>query len=112
TLTRPDLFGAQLLLGLPAFYLLTFAGREEETEVEVGALGAALAVSVVMLAHDYPNYQGMGLIVSLMLYVFYTTRILPGLRVFKHALRGLGYARVGRHGQALLAFRRALQFDP
>jgi tetratricopeptide (TPR) repeat protein len=76
------------------------------------AVAAAVAVGAAMLLRDYPNYQGMALIVTLMLYFFYTTRILPGLRIFKHALRGLSYARVARHRQALLAFRRALELDP
>ena len=44
------LFGAQLLLGMPFFYLLTFAGREEETEIEIGMLCAALGLGWTMLA--------------------------------------------------------------
>jgi tetratricopeptide (TPR) repeat protein len=111
-LPRPDMFGFQLLLGIPAFYLLAFSGREEESEVEIGAMCAALGVSLGLLAREHPSYISTGLLVCLMLYVFYTTRVLPGLRVFKHALRGLSYTRVGRHRQALLAFRRALQLDP
>ena len=39
-------------------------------------------------------------------------KVLPGLRVLKHAFRGLSYARVGRYRRALQAFRRALQLDP
>jgi tetratricopeptide (TPR) repeat protein len=112
SLPRPEMVGVMLLVGMPAFYLLTFAGRAEESEVEIAAVAAAVAVGAAMLLRDYPNYQGMALIVTLMLYFFYTTRILPGLRVFKHALRGLSYARVARHRQALLAFRRALELDP
>src|SRR5207245_11735208 len=37
--------GVFLLLGLPFFYLLTFAGEAEESEVEVAAWCAALAVA-------------------------------------------------------------------
>jgi tetratricopeptide (TPR) repeat protein len=46
------------------------------------------------------------------LYFVYTTRILPGLRVFKHALRGLSYLQMGRFRLSLLSLRRALQRDP
>src|SRR5262249_9106556 len=60
---RLDLFGLQLLLGMPTFYLLTFAGREEESEVEVGALFAALGLGVYLLADGYRNYQTMALAV-------------------------------------------------
>lgn len=111
-LVNPTLFGAQLLLGLPIFYLLTFAGRVEESEVEVGAMCAALGLGIGMLTRGYPNYQSVTFIACIMLYFWYTTRVLRGLRVFKHALRGLSYARIGRHRQALLSFRRALEFDP
>lgn len=107
-----DRFGLQLLLGIPAFYLLTFAGREEESEVEIGAMCAAAAVGVFLLTQDQRNLQSVTLIVAMMLYFFYTTRILPGLRVFKHSLRGLSYSRIGRYRPALLSFRRALELDP
>jgi tetratricopeptide (TPR) repeat protein len=109
---RLDLFGLQLLLGMPAFYLLTFAGREEESEIEVGALLAAVGLGVYLLADGYRNYQTLALGVAILLYFFYTTQILPGLRVFKHSLRGMSYTRVGRYRQALQSFRRALELDP
>jgi tetratricopeptide (TPR) repeat protein len=108
----PVLFGTQLLLGIPLFYLLTFAGREEETEVEIGAMCAALGLGSAMLARSGSSLQTVGLIVPVLLYFWYTTQVLRRLRVFKHALRGLGYSRVGRHRQAILSFRRALQFEP
>jgi tetratricopeptide (TPR) repeat protein len=109
------IFGAQLLLGLPFFYLLTFAGREEESEIEIGALCAALGLGAWMLTVGHPEIsrlQSFSVIVPVMLYLVYTTRILPGLRVFKHAVRGFSYAQIGRHRQAILSFRRALQLDP
>ena len=37
---NPTVFGVQLLIGLPFFYLLTFAGQEEESEIEIGAMCA------------------------------------------------------------------------
>jgi tetratricopeptide (TPR) repeat protein len=109
-----DVFAVQILLGIPFFYLLTFAGHEEESEVEIGAVCAVLGVALGMLLRDPPNpaLRSLPLLVPLGLYVFYTVRVLPGLRVFKHTFRGLGYGRAGLHRQSLLAYRRALQLDP
>ena len=97
---------------MPLFYLLTFAGREEETEVEIGVICAALGIGAAILTRPVSPVQSPWLLWALLLYVLYTTRILPKLRVFKHALRGYSYAQIGRHRQAILSFRRALQFDP
>ncbi len=106
-------FGVQLLLGIPAFYLLTFAGRQEETEVEIGAVCAALGLGLVMLTREVnPQLRSVGFLVPVVLYFLYTMRVLPGLRVFKHALRGLSYLQADRHRNALLSFRRALQLAP
>jgi len=107
----PTIFGAQLLLGIPLFYLMVFAGREEENEVEIGVLCAAMGLGAAMLTRTGSGSQSLGFIIPLMLYIWYTTQILPRLRVFKHALRGFSYAQIGRHRQAILSFRRALQFD-
>jgi tetratricopeptide (TPR) repeat protein len=110
---NPDVFAVQILLGLPIFYLLTFAGHEEETEVEIAAACAGLALSFGILMRDVsPNFRALSFFVPLLLFFVYTWKILPGLRVFKHALRGLSYSRVGRHRKALIAFRRALALDP
>jgi tetratricopeptide (TPR) repeat protein len=106
------LFAVQVLLGIPFFYILTFAGVEEETEVETGAMAASFAVGVGLLTIHRPHFRFVGLLLPAVWYVWYTLFILPGLRVLKHAFRGLSYAEVGRHRGALLAFRRALQLDP
>src|SRR5262249_48856872 len=106
------ILGVLLLLGIPIFYLLTFAGREEETEIEIGAMCAALGLGAGMLVRDVPSYQSVAFIVPVMLYFYYTSRVLPALRIFKHAARGFSFAKVGRYRQALLSFRRALQLDP
>jgi tetratricopeptide (TPR) repeat protein len=109
----PKLFGAQLLLGIPLFYLLTFAGREEESEIEIGAVCAALALGAGMLMQQsMARGQILGLILSMMLFLWYTSFVLPRLRVFKHCIRGFSYAQIGRHRQAILSFRRASQLDP
>jgi tetratricopeptide (TPR) repeat protein len=110
----PDwaILGLQLLLGVPVFYLLTFSGREEESELEIGALCAALGLGSALLAGPAIQYRPLAFGIPALLYLFYTIRVMPKLRVFKHALRGLSYLRLGRFAEALRAFRRALQLDP
>jgi tetratricopeptide (TPR) repeat protein len=111
---QPDLtvLGLQLLLSVPIFYLLTFSGQEEESEVEIGALCAALALGAAMLTAHSIQFRPFALSVPALLYLFYTLRVMPRLRVFKHALRGFSHLRIGRFPEALRAFRRALQLDP
>jgi tetratricopeptide (TPR) repeat protein len=104
--------GAQLLLGAPFFYLLMFAGREEETEVEIGILCTLLALGSVMLSVRGTTWQYVGPACAVLLFFWYTTFVLRPLRVFKHSLRGLSFAQLGRNRQAILSFRRALNLDP
>ena len=106
------LFGAQLLLGMPFFYLLAFAGREEETEVEIGILCAALGLGCAMLTVRGSGVQIVGFVVSVLIFFWYTSFVLRRLRIFKHTLRGLSFAQLGRSRLAILAFRRALKLDP
>jgi tetratricopeptide (TPR) repeat protein len=108
---RATLFGVCLLLGMPLFYLLTFAGITEESEVEIAAICAALGLGVLTLV-PRSTYQTVALLVPALLYVAYSVRVLPGLRIFKHVLRGISHAKVGRYVPALQEFRRALQLDP
>src|SRR5262249_31557327 len=108
----PTEFGVFLLLGLPVFYLLTFAGQQEETEIEVAALCGTLGLAMFLLTEEGQMMRTAAFVVPAVLYFGYTWRILPQLRVFKHVLRGMSHAGVGRFGPALLAFRRALQLDP
>lgn len=103
--------GTHLLLGIPFFYLLTFAGRAEESEVEIGVMCAALGAGLY-LVNLTPNLRTIPLLLPLALFYVYTARILPRLRVFKHAMRGHSYANVGQYRQALLAFRRAVELEP
>ncbi|HZV07785.1 MAG TPA: tetratricopeptide repeat protein [Gemmataceae bacterium] len=105
-------FAVQILLSIPFFYLLTFAGHEEESEIEIGLMCASLGLGLGILTHDHIQYQSVAVLLPLLVYFGYTTKVLPGLRVLKHAFRGFSYARVGRHRRALQAFRRALQLDP
>jgi tetratricopeptide (TPR) repeat protein len=113
-LTHRTAFAVQLLLGIPFFYLLTFAGHEEESEVEIGAMAATLGLSLSILLSDpaWMQVRSLAFVLPVVLYFGYTLKVLPGLRVLKHAFRGLSYLRSGRHRRALLAFRRALHLDP
>ncbi|HTU20332.1 MAG TPA: tetratricopeptide repeat protein, partial [Gemmataceae bacterium] len=96
----------------PFFYLLTFAGHEEETEIEIGVMCASLGLGLGILTYDSKQYQSLAFLLPMLVYFGYTMKVLPSLRVLKHAFRGLSYARVGRYRRALQAFRRALQLDP
>jgi tetratricopeptide (TPR) repeat protein len=113
---QKTMVGTLLLLGIPLFYLLTFASLVEESEVEMAAICAALGIGVWALgeqiAPNSPNFPLIALAIPLTLYFVYTRRILPGLRVFKHVLRGISYANVGRYRPALASLNRALQLDP
>jgi tetratricopeptide (TPR) repeat protein len=105
-------FGIYLLLGVPIFYLLTFSGHEEESEVEIGAICAGLGLGIGLIYRENHNVYLAAAILLVAFYLAYTWYVLPGLRVFKHVLRGLSHARGGRHRLALQAYRRALQLDP
>lgn len=108
-----DMAAYLLLLGLPGFYLLTFSSVLEESEIEFGAICAALGIGLWILGPKIsPNFNTISLIVPVMLYFFYTRRIMPGLRVGKHVLRGVSYARVGRYRWALIELTRAVKLDP
>ncbi len=109
---NPTFFSIQLLLGIPFFYLLTFAGREEETEVEIGATCAALGLGLAMLTQQAQGMRVVAFIAPIMIYFWYTTQVLPGLRVFKHVMRAYSYWKIGRLRFAILSFRRAVQLDP
>ncbi|VTR93169.1 peptidase m48 ste24p : : TPR_1: TPR_1 [Gemmata massiliana] len=107
--------GIYLLLGLPFFYLLTFCGEAEESEVEImtfcGVLGIAL--HLIGLGTALPGSgAATPFLVPIVIYFVYATRVLPGLRVFKHALRGFSYMNLGQLTLAIRFFRRALELNP
>jgi tetratricopeptide (TPR) repeat protein len=105
--------GYLLLLGIPGFYLLTFASVVEESEIEIGAICAALGVALWIFGSGSSPYTGTAaMFIPLGVYFVYTRRILPGLRVFKHVLRGMSYANVGRYRWALVSLGRALELAP
>ncbi|MFM7149349.1 MAG: tetratricopeptide repeat protein [Gemmataceae bacterium] len=112
SLENPYVFAVQMVLGLPYFYLLTFAGQEEESEVEIGAMMGVLGLSLSILVSGNRQWNSLAFLIPVALFFTYILRVLPGLRVLKHAFRGLSYSRVGKFRKALIAFRRALQLDP
>ncbi len=104
--------GIYLMLGLPFFYLLTFSGEAEESEVEIMTLCGTLGIALHLM-----NFaQGLGgaapFLIPVTLYFVYATRFLPGLRVFKHILRGYSYMNLGKLALAIRFFRRALELNP
>lgn len=107
-------FGIVLLLGLPFFYLLTFCGEAEESEVEIAALCAGLGIGLYLLrlstiASEYTDK--LILLAPLILYYVYVTRLMPGLTTFKYTLRGYGNLSLGRVRESITNFGRALQLD-
>ena len=104
--------GIYILLGLPFFYLLTFSGEAEESEVEIMTLCAALGVALYLVGFGTGLGGAAPFLIPVTLYFVYATRILPGLRVFKHVLRGYSYMNVGRLPLAIRFFRRALELNP
>ncbi len=111
TNARFDL-GLYILLGLPFFYLLTFSGEAEESEVEIMTLCAALGVALYLVGFGTGLGGAAPFMIPVTLYFVYATRILPGLRVFKHVLRGFSYMNVGKLALAIRFFRRALELNP
>lgn len=107
--------GVYLLMGLPFFYLLTFSGEAEESEVEIMTLCAGLGIGLHLIgfANQFPGLGGAApFLIPVTLYFVYATRILPGLRVFKQVLRGFSYMHLGQLGLAIRFFRRALELNP
>jgi tetratricopeptide (TPR) repeat protein len=107
--------GWHLLAAIPFFYLLSFCGEAEESEVEIMALAATLGAALYLLGLGEP-LPGIGgatvILLPLLLYYVYAVFLLNPLQVFKHVLRGYSYLHVGQLRVALSFFRRALQLDP
>jgi tetratricopeptide (TPR) repeat protein len=105
--------GALLLFAIPLFYLLTFVSIAEESEMEMAALCAALGIGLWALAAEAATpVRSVVFLAPLVVYIVYVRLVLPKLRVFKHALRGLSYNQIGQHDQALASLGRALQLNP
>ena len=107
-------FAIVLLAGLPFFYLLTFCGEAEESEVEIAAICAALGVGLYLFGLESGIEQQAGkliLLAPLIVYFVYSTRILPGLRIFKHTLHGYTALQTDDYLRSVQSFRRALRLD-
>jgi tetratricopeptide (TPR) repeat protein len=108
---KRQMLGVFMLLGVPFFYLLTFVGAAEESEVEVAAWCAALAVGVWLIKLT-PGVPLLALVLPAGIYWLYSRHVQPGLRVFKPTLRGMSFARLGQFAHALDSLRRAVRLDP
>jgi hypothetical protein len=104
-------FGFFILAGLPFFYLLSFCGVAEESEVEIATLCAGMGVGIHLL--KFPaNLPSLGFVLPIMLYFVYITKWIAGLRSFKHTLRGYSFLISDRIQDAFLSFRRAREANP
>ncbi|MSR31785.1 MAG: hypothetical protein EXR99_09805 [Gemmataceae bacterium] len=112
TLSHPGAFSLHLLAMLPLFYLLTFSGVMEESEVEIGVICSLAGVALAILTLDHVPWRTVGFLLPVALFFIYTMRILPALRVLKHIFRGMSFARLGKQRDALMALARALKLDP
>ena len=111
-LEHPHLFSFQLIAFLPLFYILTFCGLAEESEVEIGAFSSLLGIALGILTMEHVPLRTLGFLAPIVLFFVYTMRILPALRILKHVFRGMSFAKLGQQKNALMAFKRALQLDP
>src|SRR5437763_225999 len=59
-----------LLIGLPGFYLLTFASLVEESEVEIDAMCAALGVALCFVGDrlGWGHFGLLGLVIPALIY--------------------------------------------
>jgi len=111
-LPHPHLFSLQLIAFLPLFYILTFCGLAEESEIEIGAFSSLLGLALGILTMEQVPLRTLGFLAPIALFFVYTMRILPALRILKHVFRGMSFAKLGLQKNALMAFKRALQLDP
>lgn len=103
-------FAVTLLSSVPVLALLMVAGAVEETEFELGLICVALGLGLFFLLP--PTAVLLAVVLPLLLYLFYTLRVMTALRVLKHTLRGMSYFKLGRFEEALTAYRKALALDP
>jgi tetratricopeptide (TPR) repeat protein len=106
----PAWFALHLLVAGLLVHLLSVASHSEESELECGLTTILIAVSLWVLLPE--RWRWTGLLLSILWYVLYTSRILSHVQVLKYVLRGWNYSQLRRYRDALLAFRRALEIDP
>lgn len=95
----------QLIAFLPLFYILTFCGLAEESEIEIGAFSSLLGLALGILTMDHVPLRTLGFLAPIALFFVYTMRILPALRILKHVFRGMSFAKLGQQKNALMAFK-------
>lgn len=107
--------GLFLLIGVPFLYLLVFTGDAEESPPDVVAVAALLGAALYLIDLK-GSLDTLGVYLAYLLpmavYFVYSTRVMPGLRVFKPVLRGFSYLNLDRLREAIYFFRRALATDP
>lgn len=114
TVSHREVLGIVILAGLPFFYMLTFCGEAEESEVEIAALCAGLGIGLYQVFAGTTSLFGdkFVMLVPLLIYFLYVTKWMPFLKVFKHTLRGYSAMNLNRPVEALTSFKRALALDP
>ena len=100
-----------LSFSLLFFYLLTFAGRAEESELEIGLLCFGVALALLQCGLP-PAARGLITLGPVALFVVYCERMRKSLIVFKHVLRGISYEQEAELREALISYQLALRIDP
>lgn len=99
-----------LVGGMILYYLFTFAGSSEESELDVGIVAGALGLALAQLQLP-PTTRGLVLLLPMGLFFVYSERIRRGLAAFKHVIRGLSHEREARWSDALSHFLRAQEIQ-
>ncbi|MBY0587944.1 DUF998 domain-containing protein [bacterium] len=109
SLERPA--GLFLLFASGMMYLLLFAGRSEEAELDIGIVALLLALG---LAACLVSRTGRGIVVlgPVALYALYCEWARRKMIVFKHVVRGIGHEQNRHWPEALIEYRLALMADP
>lgn len=107
----PGVVSMALVLSGLGYHLLAFAGRDEETELEIAIPCVALSLALGTLDLP-PMARGAVVLLPLGLFVVYCERIRKHLVVFKHVLRGMGHEQQGNLRDGLWYYRQALAADP
>lgn len=99
-----------LAAAIAGFYLLVFAGRAEETELEVGLLCGGIVLALVQVQLP-PLAQRIVVIVPLALFVVYCERVRKSLAIFKHIIRAMSYEQQRDLRESLRSYQLALRLN-
>ena len=100
-----------LAISAAVLYLLTFSGRSEETELDIGLICLFLSLALGSL-DTAPTIRSIVLLGPVGLYVVYCERMRRQFVVFKHIVRAMDHERKEKWKDALIGYRLALQTDP